>query len=74
MQPHKLKQTLADIHKRVRLPFIVIHYSRQRKRARIDRLDGDEYVGYYINTPDYPERWPADQLEWILVCSLHGSK
>ena len=74
MMAHKLKQTLEQINQRVRLPFIVIHYSRQRRRAHIKRLDNGEYVGYYITAPEHEERWPADKIEWILVCSLHGGK
>lgn len=72
MKPHKLKQTLESIHQRARLPFIVIHYSRQRKRAQINGQDGNKYVGFYVSAPDHEERWPADQIEWILVCSLRG--
>lgn len=70
MMSHRLKQSLADIALRVRMPFLVIHYSAQRKRARIERLDGNEYVGYYESTPTVERRWPADKIEWILLASF----
>lgn len=72
MMSHKLKQSLADIALRVRLPFLAIHYSAQRKRARIERLDGNEYVGYYESTPTVERRWPADKIEWILLVAYRS--
>lgn len=74
MKPHHNKLSLSSINKKVRMPFLVIHYSRQRKRARIDRLDGEGYYhGYYLGTPDYVEKWDGSAIEWILLASLHGN-
>lgn len=72
VKPHKLKQTLASIHNRVRMPFLVIHYSKSRKRAIIMRQDGDEYVGYYETLPAVECRWPGDRIEWILLTSYRS--
>lgn len=72
MKPHKLKQTLTDINVRVKLPFLVIHYSRQRKHAMVDGVDGSDYVGYYLSTPEHRERWAGGSIEWILLATLRG--
>lgn len=73
MKPYKLKQSLAAIRERTRLPFLAIHYSRQRKHARIVEVSYDgQYTGYYLSTPTVTERWSGDAIEWILLATLWG--
>lgn len=72
VKPHKLKQTLADINNMARLPFLVVHYSKSRKRAMIMRRDGGEYIGYYETLPAVERRWPADKIEWILLTAYRS--
>jgi len=76
MQGHKLKQSLNQIARRVKLPVVAQHYSNKRRVAVILRpVDPDNFLGYYVVSGEGPVQnqvFHGDRSEWILLASLHG--